>query len=114
MSAEPAADETVVPVAAVIFGWPAVIASILLAIVGIATERSRLVFAGAIVACPFLLYLFVTPRLRWVSPPVAMLLFLAANAVARRQRRAAVLMLVPYLCVCAFVAYLVVNQGGRR
>jgi hypothetical protein len=99
-----------VPIAAVIVGWPAVLASIVLAIVGIATERPRLVFAGAIVACPFLLYVFLTPRLRWVSPPVAALLFLAAGAVARRQRRVAAAMLVPYLCVCAFVAYLVVNQ----
>jgi hypothetical protein len=99
-----------VPVAAVIFGWPAVLASLVLAIVGVATERSRLVLAGAIVACPFLLYLFLTPRLRWVALPVAMLLFLAPGAVARRQRRAAVVMLVPYLCLCAFVAYLVLNQ----
>jgi hypothetical protein len=81
-----------------------------LAIVGIATERSRLVLAAAIVAGPFLLYLFLTPRLRWVSPPVAVLMFMAARAVARRQRRAAVAMLLPYLCVCAFAAYLVVNQ----
>jgi hypothetical protein len=98
------------PIAAVIFGWPAVFASLVLAIAGIATERSRLVFAGAIVASPFLLYLLVTPRLRWIAMPVAVLLFLAPGAVARRQRRTAVVLLVPYLCVCAFVAYLVLNQ----
>jgi hypothetical protein len=57
------------------------------------------------------LYLLLTPRLGWVSPPVAILLFLAADAVARRRRWwVAVVMLVPYVCVCAFVAYLVVSQ----
>jgi len=94
----------------VIFGWPAVIASIVLALVGVATTRAQMVLAGAVVACPFLFYLFLTPRLRWVAPPVAVLLFLAVRAAARRQRRAALLLVAPYVWLAGFVAYLVVNQ----
>ena len=97
-------------IAAVIFGWPAVFASIVLVAMGIATGRSRLTIAGAIVACPFLLYLSGAPRLRWVSATSGMLLFLAALAVARRQRWVAVLLVVPYIGLCGFVAHLVFRQ----
>ncbi len=93
-----------------IFGWPAVIASVVLALVGIATMRARMVLASAVVACPFLFYLFLTPRFRWVAPPVAVLLFLAARAAARTQRRTALLLVAPYIGLLVFVAYLVVNQ----
>jgi hypothetical protein len=101
-----------VPFVAVVFGWPAVIVSILLALGGIAARRSKMVLAGAIVACPFLFYLFLTPRLRWVAPPVAVLLFLAARAVARRRYRTALAMVAPYVGLAVFVAWLVVNQGA--
>ena len=101
-----------VPFVAVVFGWPAVIVSILLALGGIATTRSKTGLAGAIVACPFLFYLFLTPRLQWVAPPVAVLLFLAARAVARRRHRTALVMVAPYVGLAVFVAWLVVNQGA--
>ena len=100
------------PFVAVIFGWPAVIASILLALGGIAATRSKIVLAGAIAACPFLFYLFLTPRLRWVAPPVAVLLFLAARAVTGRHHRTALGMVAPYIGLAVFVAWLVVNQGA--
>jgi hypothetical protein len=99
-----------VPIVAVIFGWPAVIASIALALVGIATTRTKMVFAGAILACPFLFYLFLTPHFRWVAPPATVLLFLAVRASARRQRGKALLLVAPYVGLAVFVAYLVGNQ----
>lgn len=92
-----------------ILGWPAVIASIALALAGIATRRTKLVLAGAIVACPFLFYLFLTPRFRW-APLAAVLLFLAVRATARRHRGTALLLVAPYVGLAMFVAYLVVNQ----
>ena len=97
------------PIVALIFGWPAVIASIALSLAGIATTRSKMVLAGAMAACPFLFYLFLTPRFRWVAPPVALLLFLAVRA-ARRQPRTALLLVTPYVALAVFVAYLVVSQ----
>ena len=98
------------PIVAVIFGWPAVIASIALVLAGVATGRTKMVLAGAIVACPFLFYLFLTPRFQWVAPPMAVLLFLAARATARRQRPTALLLVAPYVGLAVFMAYLVVNQ----
>jgi hypothetical protein len=99
-----------VPIVAVVFGWPAVIASILLAVFGVAAGRSRLVLSGAVVACPFLIYLFMTPRLGWIVPPVAALFFLASTAVARGRRLTGFLLLAPYIGVVLFVAYLVARQ----
>ena len=97
-------------IAAVIFGWPAAFASIVLAAIGIATGRFGPSIAGAIVACPFLLYLSGAPALRWVSATSGVLLFLAAVAVAQGQRGAAVLLLVPYVGLCGFVVHLVFRQ----
>ena len=88
------------------------IVSILLALGGIVATRSKMVLAGAIVACPFLFYLFLTPHLQWVAPPVAVLLFLAARAVARWRHRTALVMVAPYVGLAVFVAWLVVNQGA--
>ena len=98
------------PIVAVIFGWPAVIASIALVLAGVATTRTKMVLAGAIVACPFLFYLVLTPRFQWVAPPVAGLLFLAVRATARRQRGTALFLVAPYVGLAVFVAYLVVQQ----
>jgi len=96
--------------AAVIFGWPAVLASLVLAVMGIATGRARPSVAAAVVACPFLLYVSGAPGLRWVSAISGVLLFSAAVAVARRHRWAAVLLVTPYIGLCGYVARLVLNQ----
>ena len=101
------------PIVAAIFGWPAILTSILLAVLGIATGRSRLVLAAALLACPFLFYLFLTPRMRWIAPPAATLMFVAAAATARGHRLAAIALAAPYFGVALFVAYLVVSQDPR-
>jgi hypothetical protein len=98
------------PFVTVIFGWPAVIASVALALAGIVTAHTKMVCAGAVVACPFLFYLFLTPRFRWVAVPVAALLFLAVRATSRRQRGKAFLLIAPYVVLAVLVAYLVANQ----
>ena len=86
------------------------ITSIALALAGVATARAKMVLVGAIVACPFLFYLFLTPRFWWVALSAAVLLFLAVRATARRQRGTALLLVAPYVGLAVFVAYLVVNQ----
>lgn len=98
------------PFVAVIFGWPAVMASILLTLAGIMSARWSLVLAGAAVGSPFLFYLFLTPRFRWVALPVAVLHFAAAGAVARRSRAAACVLVAPFVALAAVVAWHVINQ----
>ena len=98
------------PVVAVIFGWPAVIASLAFLSIGVAISRWKLVVAGAVIASPFLFYLSLTPRFQWIAPPVAVLLFFAAWPVARRNSPTALAMVAPYASLVLFVAWLVISQ----
>jgi hypothetical protein len=100
------------PAVAIVFGWPAIAVSIVLAALGIVAGRARLVLAGAVVACPFLVYLFLTPRLRWFAAPAALLFFLASGAVEQRRRRMALLLIAPYVALVGFVLYLVASLRG--
>jgi hypothetical protein len=93
-----------------IFGWPAVITSVVLTVAGISTKRWSLVVAGAVVGSPFLLYLFLTPRFQLVALPVAALHFAAAAAIARNHQLAAVVLFAPFVGLVAFLMWLVVNQ----
>ena len=98
------------PVVAVVFGWPAVISSILLTLAGIAAARWQVVLGGAAVGSPFLFYLLLTPRFRLVALPVALLHFGAALAVARGRRVAAFALVAPFVAMAAIVAALVRAQ----
>ena len=55
------------PLVAVLVGWPMVIMSIALVLAGVVGLRAQVALAGAILGCPFLLYLFASPRVRWLS-----------------------------------------------
>ena len=98
------------PFVAVIFGWPAVIVSVLLTLAGIGATRWGFVLAGAVLGTPFLLYLFLTPRFQWVALLVAVLYFASAGAVAHRGRAIALALTAPFVALAAFVAWLVINQ----
>jgi len=98
------------PVVAVVFGWPAVISSILLTLTGIAVARWQVVLGGAAVGSPFLFYLLLTPRFRLVALPVALLHFGAAVAVAHGRRVAAFALVAPFVALAAIVAALVRSQ----
>src|SRR6267142_5467519 len=97
------------PLVAVVFGWPAVITSIVLTLAGIAASRWRLVLGGAVVGSPFLFYLFLTPRFGSVALPAALLHFAAVPAVARGHRVAALALAAPFVALAMVVAQLVLR-----
>ena len=84
---------------AVVLGWPAVIASIVLTTIGINRLRRRLVLAGAVIGSPFLLYLFLTPRFHWIAAVVWILYFGAVPAVARRSPAIAWILVAPFVAL---------------
>jgi hypothetical protein len=98
------------PLVAVVFGWPAVIASITLASVGVSLGSWRVALAGALLGSPFLFYLFATPRFRWVALVVALLYLGSARAVAGLNRALALAMAAPFVILAVFVAWTVLNQ----
>jgi hypothetical protein len=99
-----------IPVVAVLFGWPAVVLSLALALTGIAVGRWRAVLAGALMGSPFLLYLFGSPRIGWLSLVAGALYLGSAQAVASSQRALALAMATPFVLLASFVAWLALNQ----
>lgn len=98
------------PLVAVIFGWPAVIASITLLLVGVARGRWRVALTGGLIGCPFLLYLFASPRIGWRALIVGVLYLGSSQAVAQAHRGLAFAMALPFIGLAGFVAWLVLNQ----
>jgi len=99
-----------IPFFALLFGWPAVVLSVALTSTGIALGRWRVALAGTLLGSPFLLYLFGTPRIGWLSLVVGALYLGSAQAVARSQRALALAMATPFLLLASFIAWLVLDQ----
>ena len=87
-----------------LFGWPAVAASVLLSAVGIILRRTLVVFIGAALALAFLLHLAGTPRYALTAPVVAVLYLATVYAVARLRRWVAWLLWMVFLLFCAWIA----------
>jgi hypothetical protein len=98
------------PFVAMLFGWPAVVLSLALTLTGIAAGRWRVALAGTLMGSPFLLYLFGSPRIGWLSLVVGALYLGSAQAVARSQRALALAMATPFVLLASFIAWLVLNQ----
>ena len=93
-----------------IFGWPAVVASILVTLVALVRGSSKLAVAGALLALPFMFYMFGTPRFRLVALPIFGSHLAAAYPLQRGNRTLALILFLPFACFAAFVARLVVTQ----
>ncbi len=91
-----------------IFGWPAIIASILLSVVGVWLKKPALVVASGIVCIPFTYYIsngFSTPA--FLLPFFA---FGSAFAITRQKNRVAWLLIAPIFIVAVVLAYIVLTQ----
>jgi hypothetical protein len=94
----------------ILFGWPAVIAGLLLCAVGIWARRPVIVLAGAVLLAPFTFYLGATPRFRFLSPLLWLFLPAAAFLLRRGMIRLAWLFLLPFTVLAAWLAWAVLNQ----
>jgi hypothetical protein len=99
-----------IPFVVMLLGWPAVVLSLALTLTGIAIGRWGVALAGTLIGIPFLLYLFGSPRFRWLSLVVGALYLGSAQAVARSQRPLALAMATPFVFLVGFIAWLVINQ----
>jgi hypothetical protein len=98
------------PFIAIVLGWPAVIASIVITLYGFASGRWRLVMTGACLAVPFLAYLSLTPRFGFAAPLAGVSYFAAVWAIARGRWTVGLVLVAPYFAVAALVASLVLSQ----
>ena len=90
--------------AAIVFGWPAAFAAVLVSTTGLVLRFPALVAAGAVVACPFMYYLFATPRFWQVALIAAPCHFAAARALARQRPLLAWALFAPTPALTWYVA----------
>ena len=92
----------------IIFGWPAIITSILLSIAGVWLKKPALLVTAGIVCIPFTYYLsgYRTPAI--VLP---LFQFGSAYAITRQKNLLAWLLIVPIVVIAVVLAYVVLTQS---
>jgi hypothetical protein len=79
------------------FGWPAIIATVILAIIGLVRSNHKFLVAAAILAVPFSWFLSGFPYVRSPVFILPVLLLGAAFAMYRDRQMIAWLLVIPYL-----------------
>jgi hypothetical protein len=90
--------------AAMMFGWPGAITAIALSGMGLLVRRAILVWVGAFVALPFMVYMFGTPRFWWLAAVAAPCHFGAAAAASRRYMLLGWVLFLPTPAVTWYIA----------
>ena len=91
----------------IIFGWPAIITSILLSIAGAWLRKPALLVTAGIVCIPFTYYLSGY-HVAAVSLPLFQ--FVSADAIRRQKNLLAWLLIVPIMVIALLLAYVVLTQ----
>jgi hypothetical protein len=91
----------------IVFGWPAIITSILLSIAGVWLKKPAFLVTAGIVGIPFTYYLSGY-HLAAVSLPLFQ--FVSADAVRRQKNLLAWLLIVPMIVIALVLAYAVLTQ----
>ncbi|HET9589261.1 MAG TPA: hypothetical protein VFO91_10770 [Anaerolineales bacterium] len=95
----------------IIFGWPFIIAALLLSAAGILLKRHQFLVAGALFFLPPSLYLSGYPGLRWFALLLPFFIFGAAYFVRENRPGLAWLLLLPPIALSAWLAYVVLTQS---
>jgi hypothetical protein len=95
---------------AVVFGWPAIAVSMLLAVAGVAFRKPALLIVSCLVAVPFSYYLGGAESWVALAGPATVLTLLGdAYAVRRGHLRTAWYLLIPLGGFFAWLAFSVAN-----
>jgi ABC-type phosphate transport system permease subunit len=91
----------------IIFGWPAIITSILLSIAGVWLKKPTLLVVAGIVCIPFTYYLS-----GFRNPAVILPLFQFGSAYAVKYQKTAIawLLIAPMIILAVLLAYAVLTQ----
>ena len=94
----------------ILLGWPAILVSFALSVIGIVRRRSTWLVVAAIIVVPFSLYLFGTPRFRWIALVFPVLLFGASIAIRRSLPWLAWSLFVPFVGFFGWLAVIVMSE----
>jgi hypothetical protein len=95
----------------IIFGWPFMIAALLLSLAGTAMKDHRYLVAGALFFMPPSLYMSGFPNIRWLAYSFPFLILGAALLVRNDRPRFAWLLLLPPIAAVIWLAYLAMEQA---
>ena len=85
-------------------GWPGIITSFLLSVLGLICKRARWLVLGAIFALPISLYLSATPRFQYFMALLPLFQFSAAYIVSKRKKSwVAWILLVPFVSIMTWL-----------
>ena len=97
-----------------IFGWPALIASLLAWLAGLVTKRFILVMSAGIIILPFaFFYLGAYLGSGWLGLLFSLGHFASAIALRQNKMLLAWLLLAPYTLFVGMLAYIVLTQSFR-
>ena len=94
----------------ILLGWPAILVSFALSVIGIVRRRSAWLIVAAIIVVPFSLYLFGTPRFRWIALVFPVLLFGASIAIRRPRPWLAWSLFVHFVGLFGWLAVIVMSE----
>lgn len=97
--------------AQIIFGWPFIILSLLLAVAGIITRRPPLVVAGAILFGPPAWFIKGYPFISWFGLLLPVSILGAAYFVKKGRQMLAWTLVLPPVVVSAWLAFLIMAQN---
>jgi len=95
----------------IIFGWPFIIAALILSVVGVAAKLPKYVVAGAIFFMPPSLYMTGFSSIRWLAFLLPLFILGAAYFVQKNRAGIAWMLLLPPVAVTVWLAYLVMEQA---
>lgn len=95
---------------AIVFGWPAILLSITLSVMGIVRRRPKWLVVVAIIALPFSLYLAGSPLFGWLGLTIPLFLAGASISIRYRQTGVAWFLLAPFVGVSGWLAVAVMSQ----
>ena len=94
-----------------IFGWPAIILSLVVSIAGILKKWPWMLVLGGVLCVPFTVYLFGFTYLHFFGFLLPFFQFGAAWAVHAKRKTVAWVLLLPLVIIMGFLAFLVLANN---
>src|SRR5512133_1149422 len=94
----------------ILVGWPAIVVTLILAVIGLLKSNYRFLIAAAILAFPFSWYLAGFPAVRSPAFLLPVLLFGSSYLMFRRREMLAWLLAIPFFLTVLLLFYVVLSQ----
>jgi len=95
---------------AIVFGWPAILLSIALSVMGIVRKRPTWLVVAAILVFPISFYLVGSPLIGWFALAVPLSLAVAGVSIYYHQTKVAWVLLAPFVGVSSWLAIAVMSE----